>query len=478
MIPADAALTVEAAVIDERRFGYGAQVLTITSIAMFMGSLDTTVVNIAIEGIAKGLKVSNQTQLAWVLSGYSIVYAATLLAAGRLADWKGRKRVFLAGLGVFAAGSTLCGLAPTLSVLLAARVLQAMGAAMVTPASLALVLIAFPPEKRATAVGVWGAVSGMAGAMAPAIGGVLNHAFGWRSLFFINLPFIAVALVAGRRVLTESRDPKITKLPDIFGAVLVTFAVGLVVFAIIESSTWGLTSWKFSGVVVLSILLVVAFVHRCHTVDDPVLDLDLLRQRFFAVANVSAVLFTFAFFGIFLANVRFFIHTWGYDSYGAGIALTPIPTTAAVAGILSGRILGRLGPRRGAALAALCFCGGLAAMTLLTGHTAHYWTEACGPMVVIGAGVGLAIAVLNTSATIHLPPGRYSMGSAFISTGRQVGAAIGVALALALFASVAKGADPLARSHLCWIVFGAAGLAAGLSIMIFYRNPGTARRAR
>jgi EmrB/QacA subfamily drug resistance transporter len=436
-----------------------------------MGSFDTTVVNVAIEGITKGLHVKDSTQVAWVLSGYSIVYAATLLAAGRLGDWKGRKRVFTWGMSCFGLGSLLCGLAPTLWFLLAARVLQAAGAAMVTPASLALVLIAFPPAKRATAVGIWGAVGSLAGAVAPVLGSLINRALDWRGIFYINIPFVIVALIGGRRVMRESSDPSITKLPDLFGAVLVTGGVGLIVYAIIESSGWGVASTKFVLVLVAAAILIGVFFERCRTVADPVLDVGLLRERFFAVANLSAVLYTFSFFGIFLINVRFFFHVWHYSEYSAGIALTPIPVTASLAGVFSGRFVRRLGTRRTATLSALSLGGGLTLMVVLTGHRAAYWTHAAAPMTLIGFGVGSAIAVLNTSATIHLPAGRFSMGSAFISTGRQIGAAIGVALALALYSSVTKGADPLARAHLAWIVFAVAGVVAGLGLAVFYRPP-------
>jgi MFS family permease len=439
-----------------------------------MGALDVTIVNIAIEGITRGLNVKDPTQLAWVLSGYSIVYAATLLGFGRLADWKGRKRIFLAGLAVFGLGSALCGAAPTLWVLLLARVIQAVGAAMVTPASLALVLTAFPPNRRATAVGIWGAVGSLAGALAPTIGAALNRAFGWRSLFFINIPVIAAALVAGRSVLTESSDPKVNKLPDLFGAVIVTGGVGLVVFAIIESETWGMADSRFWIVLVVAAVLLTLFVRRCNSVDDPVLDISLLRQRFFAVSNISAALYTFAFFGIFLTNVRFFYHVWDYTEYGSGMAITPIPVTASLVGVLSGRILRTLGARLGAAVSGSCFAGGLLLIVALTGNSPNYWKHVAWPMVLIGIGIGLGIAVINTSGTMHLPANRYSMGSAFISTGRQVGAALGVALALALYAPTTRGADPLLRAHVSWIVFAIAGLVAGLSITVFYRQPAAA----
>jgi EmrB/QacA subfamily drug resistance transporter len=452
----------------------GAYVLIVTSAATFMGALDVTIVNIAIEGITRGLKVTNPTHLAWVLSGYSIVYAATLLGFGRLADWKGRKRIFLTGLAIFGIGSALCGAAPTLWVLLVARVIQAVGAAMVTPASLALVLGAFPPNKRASAVGVWGAVGSLAGALAPTIGAGLNRAFGWRSLFFINIPVIVAGLIAGRSVLTESRDPKVTKLPDLVGAVIVTIGVGLVVFAIIESETWGLADSRFWIILAVAAVLLTMFVRRCNAVDDPVLDISLLRQRFFAVSNISAMLYTFAFFGIFLTNVRFFYNVWDYTEYGSGMAITPIPVTASIVGVLSGRILRTIGARAGAAVSGSCFAGGLLLIVALTGNTPNYWEHVAWPMVLIGIGIGLGIAVINTSGTMHLPVNRYSMGSAFISTGRQVGAALGVALALALFAPVSKGADPLTRAHLSWVVFAITGLIAGLAVTVFYRQPATA----
>jgi len=204
--------------IKQPRMSRAYQVLSITAIATFLVSLDTSIVVVARRAIEEDL--GHPTLLTWVFSGYNIAYAAGLLTAGRFADVNGRKRSFLRGLALFSIGSILCGLAPTSLLLVLARLVQAVGGAMLTPASLALVLPEFPVEKRTVAIGIWGAVGGLAAALGPCIGGVLVDWLDWRSLFFINVPFCAVTLYLGKKILHESKDPNATKHVDLIGSAL------------------------------------------------------------------------------------------------------------------------------------------------------------------------------------------------------------------------------------------------------------------
>jgi MFS family permease len=212
------------------RFTRATKVLSLTAIATFLVSLDTSIVVVAERTIAADL--GNPTWMPWVFSGYSIAYAAGLLTAGRFADVNGRKRSFMRGLALFSIGSVLCGLAPTTHLLVLARLVQAIGGAQLTPASLALVLPEFPAEKRTVAIGVWGAVGGLAAAAGPSLGGVLLDALNWRWLFFINVPFCIFTLIVGRKLLHESKDPNATKNVDLVGTALGFPGVALVTLAI------------------------------------------------------------------------------------------------------------------------------------------------------------------------------------------------------------------------------------------------------
>jgi len=260
------------------RFSRAHKVLGLTAIATFLVSLDTSIVVIAGGTINRDLGPSSL--LPWVFSGYSIAYAAGLLTAGRFADVNGRKRSFMRGLTLFSVGSVLCGLAPNMVFLVLARLVQALGGAMLTPASIALVLPEFPAEKRTVAIGVWGAVGGLAAAAGPSAGGVLVDWLNWRWLFFINVPFCIFTLVVGRKLLHESKDPNATKNVDMVGTALGFPGVALVTLAITQSSEWGYIDNRTIFSMVLGLVLLVLFVQRCSNVINPLLDLCSKRQCF------------------------------------------------------------------------------------------------------------------------------------------------------------------------------------------------------
>jgi EmrB/QacA subfamily drug resistance transporter len=211
----------------------GWKVLAVCSIAVFLVSLDVTIVNIAFPEMLEDFETT-RAELSWVLSAYNIAFAACLLTSGRLADRFGRRRIFYIGLLTFTTASALCGMAPTEEALIAARVVQAMGGALIMPASLALVLPEFPMERRSAAIGVWGAVGGLAAAIGPVLGGALIDVIGWRGLFFLNAPVCLLAFLFARKLLVESREPNAHGLPDIVGAVLATSGVALIVLGIVE----------------------------------------------------------------------------------------------------------------------------------------------------------------------------------------------------------------------------------------------------
>src|SRR6185436_1506427 len=252
------------------------QVLAVTSVAVFMSFLDVTIVNIAFPDIRASFPDTSLAGLSWILNAYNIVFAALLVPAGRLSDRLGRRRMFFVGVSTFLAASAVCGLAPSVEVLVAARVVQAAGAAILVPTSLALLLPEFPLEQRATATALWGATGGIAAATGPALGGVLVEATSWRWVFFVNLAIGLPALIPARRLLRESRDPNPGPLTDILGIVLLVAGVGLLSLGIVKGHDWGWGSAAVVGSLVASALALAAFVARSARHPAPVIELGLL----------------------------------------------------------------------------------------------------------------------------------------------------------------------------------------------------------
>lgn len=268
-------------------------VLAITSLGVFIVFLDTTIVNVAFDTISRDFATST-SGLAWVLNAYSLVFAALLVPAGRLADQFGRKRLFTIGLIGFAVTSAACGLAPGTGVLIGARALQAVFAALVVPTSLALLLPEFPPERRSAAIGTWGAMGAVAAASGPTLGALLIEASSWRLVFLVNVPVCALAVWLGAGALREGRDPAASGIPDPLGVLLVIAAPGLAALAIIQGPGWGWGSARTIGALAGSAVLLVLFVLRTRGAAQPVVDLALFRVRSYAVANLGTLLFSLA----------------------------------------------------------------------------------------------------------------------------------------------------------------------------------------
>ena len=320
------------------------RVLLVASAGMFMASLDLFIVNIAFPDIRADFGGTSLASLSWVLNAYAIVFAALLVPMGRLADLIGRKRVFLIGLGVFTAASALCAAAPSVGFLIGARVLQAVGGAMLMPTSLSLVLPEFPPERRAAAVGIWAATGAFAAAAGPPLGGLLVE-LSWRWVFLVNLPVAAVVAVAAVRVLREARDPDATRLPDLVGSAMIVAGVGALTLAIVKGPDWGWSSPEIVGLLAAAAVLVPAFLYRSARHVSPVVDVSMLRVRSFALANAAGLLFFAAFGAMLLSGVLWLTGVWHYSVLTAGLALAPGPFTAGLFAVPSGRLADRFGQR-------------------------------------------------------------------------------------------------------------------------------------
>jgi EmrB/QacA subfamily drug resistance transporter len=444
-------------------------VLLVTSLAVYMVFLDGTIANIAFPAIRRSFPDASLATLSWVLNAYSIVFAALLLSSGRIADLVGRRRVFFVGLLVFCAGSAACGAAPTDGLLVAARAVQAVGASLMLPASLALVLAEFPPAMRATAVGVWGAVGAVAAASGPSLGGVIVDRIDWRWVFFVNVPIGVVAWLAGRRLLREARDESATRWPDAVGIVMVTLAVGALSLGIVQGTDWGWGDPRVIAAFAVAAVLIPAVVLRAARHPAPVLDLTLFRVRSFAVANVATILFATAFSAMLLSGVLFLTGVWHYSILQAGLAVSPGPLFAAAFAPPAGRLADRFGHRAVLVPGALVFALGIALyltrVTAVPDYAGTWLLAAC----VTGMGVGLTLPTLGSSAAASLPPTRFGAGSAVSNTSRQVGTVLGVSLLVVLLGSVTR-TTALAAFQRGWTMMLALAAATALVCVVMGRT--------
>ena len=436
------------------------QVLLVTSVAVFMSFLDVTIVNIAFPDIRASFPGSSLNRLSWILNAYTIVFAAALVPAGRLADRFGRRRFFFLGVLLFLAASVVCGAAPSAGVLIAARAVQALGGAMLVPASLGLLLPEFPLERRATATALWGATGAVAAAAGPSLGGVLVDWQGWRSVFFVNLVIGIPSLIPARRLLRESREPR-TAFPDALGAALLAAGLGFLALAIVEGPQWGWSSTRIVGSFAASALLLVAFVWRSAHHPAPVIELSLFRVRSFAVANACGFVFALGFFAYLLCGVLFLTGVWHYSILRAGFALTPGPLTAALAAPVGGRLSDRFGQRVVAVPGSLLFGLGALLFALRTGAQPAYVSDFLPGNVLGGAGVGLTFAGFGSAAVAELPRNRYATGGAIANCTRQIGGVLGVS-GLIVILGTPSPETALHVFHRAWALMALSGGIAAL----------------
>ena len=431
------------------------KVLAVTAVAVFMGFLDVTIVNVAFPDIERDFAEASRADLSWVLNAYNIVFAALLVPSGRIADLVGRRRMFLFGVAAFITASVLCGVATSPEALVAARVLQAAAGAVLVPTSLALLLPEFPPERRATAVAIWSATGAIAAALGPSLGGVLVDQLGWRWVFFLNVPIGLAALVPAARVLREARDPD-GVLPDALGSVLLAGGVGALALAIVKGSDWGWDSARVLGAFAAAAVLLPAVLVRSARHRAPVIDLSLFRARSFAVANAGMFAFSTAFYALLLCNVLFLTQVWGYSILTAGFAVTPGPLTAAATAPIAGQLSDRFGQRVVALPGALFFTAGCAAFAIGMGTEPSYLSQYLIPTMLTGAGVGFSFASWGSAAVAELPAARFATGSAMLACVRQIGAVLGIAALVAVLEAAPVG-DPLSGFVNAWTMMAVSG---------------------
>jgi EmrB/QacA subfamily drug resistance transporter len=432
--------------------------LVISSLAVFAVFLDTSVLFVAFPSITASFPDVAPAELSWILNGYTIVFAALLIPAGRAADRRGHKVTFLTGSVLFTTASLACAIAPNPAVLVLARLVQGVGAALLLPSSMALVLRGTPHAKLPFALAVWGATGAVAGALGPTLGAAIVETGGWRWVFLINLPVGAFTVVMGRRVFAESRDPHST-VPAPLGVVLLMVASALVSFGLIRGEEWGWTDPRTAGPVLLGALTLGVFVAHQRRTSAPTIDPALFAIRNFAWANAATIVFATAFTSMFLSSILFLTTVWGWSILAAGFGVAPGPLLVAVLAPFMGRLAGQVGQRplliTGGVLYAI---GGLWRLVML-GPESNYVVEYMPSMLFTGLGVALCLPQLGSVVGQALPPNRSGVGSAVNQAFRQFGGTFGVALTIGFLAAPTGIADALANFDRVWWVIIVGGLA-------------------
>lgn len=415
-------------------------ILGVCALSLFLVGLDTTVVNVGLPAIGRSLDTGTRG-LEWVVDAYTIVLAGLLISSGALADRFGRRRVFRTGLVVFGLASVACAAAPGLGTLVAARALQGVGASMLSPVALAIVVNAMPdPRERARAIGIWASVFGLSMAAGPVVGGALVTGLGWRWVFWVNLPVVLLALVLTALVVPESRASRPPRL-DLPGQALLILLVGGTVALLIEAPHvgWSSPAVAVAGVIVLMLAVALVLVERARA--EPLVDLALFRRASFAGAVLGAVLVFVALSVTLLLNTLYLQQVRGWSALEAGAATLPMALGATVCAPWSGRLVGRVGPRPPLLLAgAFLVAGGLCLVGLGDETPVALLLAA---YLSIGIGFGFANAPLTNTAVGGLPAARAGVAGGMTSTARQVGAALGIAIAGGLVA----GAGPASLAH-------------------------------
>ena len=433
--------------------------MAIACAGAFLVFLDTTIVNIAFPDISASFAGSGRDALSWVLDGYFVVLAALLVPAGGLADRFGHKRIFLLGAIGFTATSLLCALAPSLALLITFRVLQGVAAALIVPTSLAIVLDAFPPERRSAGVGLWGAAAAAAAAIGPSMGGALVEISDWRLVFLVNLPLGAAIVLLGRGRLAE-RPQLDSRLPDLPGAAMLALGLALVTLGIVEGDDWGWTAPATLGAFAAAAALLSGVAWRSTRHPRPIVEPALLAHRSSRVGNLGTMLFAAAFFSLILGNVLFLTTIWGYTVLQAGLAALPGPAMTTIVAGPAGRLADRFGHRAVIVPGTLVFAVGT--LVLRSAGADPDWLGLWLPGAVLtGIGIGLAFPALGSAAVRDIPGDRFATASAVNAAFRQVGAVLGTAILIAIVGDPVSLAEALSVSDAAYLFAAIAALATG-----------------
>ena len=444
----------------------------IASVAVFLVGLDTTMLFAAFGAVGATFAETSAADLSWVINAYSVVYAGMLIPAGSIADTYGRKKVFLFGVTLFLVASAGCGLAGSLAWLIAARVLQAVGAALLTPASLSIILAAFPQHKRSVAVGLWGAVGGLAAAIGPSLGSFVVDTVGWPWAFYLNLPLGALSLWRGATLLEPDRRPHHRRDLDVVGMLLLIAGVSAIALSIVQS---GAAHWTRAELAVASatgVVSLIGFVAWARVAQAPLVDLRLFHNRTYAFVNLATLTFGAAFTMMFFGYFYFLTDVWHYSLTRAGLAITPGPLLVMPVAILTGRLAARVGHRPFLVGGGLVHAAGGLWFAWVVGSEPAYLSQWLPGLVLGGVGVGMVLPSLSAAAVNRLPADQYAVGSAVNQAIRQIGSVLGVAFIVLMLGHGSLGRAEFSRPYALQVALSI--LTAGLCLAVKTRPQGSA----
>ncbi len=403
--------------------------------ALFMIMLDNTVVNVALPSIQRSLKTTPEN-LEWTINAYFLSFAALILLGGKLGDRFGRKKIFLVGLAIFTLSSAACALSTSDAGLISARAVQGVGAALMNPLSLSIIVAAFPRHQVPTAIGIWAGISGLGLAVGPLLGGFLVEHVDWSAVFWINVPIGVIAAAATLRFVHESRDPKARGF-DIIGTLLVTAGLFSLVWALIRTNSHSWGSGQTLGFLVAAIILLAGFILWEDRQSDPMIPLSFFRRRSFDVAVTSIALVGFSMFGIIYFLTLYLQNVRGYSAVESGVRTLPMTLMVMLIAPVAGKLSARIGPRPLMVGGMLIMSAGLASLTRLT-VDASYWTVIFPSFICVGAGVSMTMPTTTGVAMGSVDPTRAGIASGVVNSSRQVGGALGVAVLGSVAATVAS----------------------------------------
>jgi EmrB/QacA subfamily drug resistance transporter len=453
--------------------------LAAVSVGLFIIMLDNTVVNVALPAIQRDLEAT-LPELQWVVTGYALAFAAFMLIGGKVADAYGRRRIFVLGILVFTGASLLCGLAGSSEALIAARVVQGLGAALMSPATLSIIAATFPPARRGVAVGVWAGVSALALAIGPLVGGLLTEHLSWHWIFFVNVPVGVAGVLASYLLVPESRDETHERL-DLPG--LATSGLGLfaLTYGLIEANTYGWTSTRILGSFALAALALSAFLVLERVQRAPMLPLDLFRNRTYTGANTVTLLAALAMFGVFFFMSLYMQGILGYSAVSTGAAFLPMTILIIVVAPLAGRTADRIGSRA-------LMTGGMLLVALHLAYLSRLGVDATYAELLPGfllGGVGMALTMTpsTAAATRAVPVEKAGVGAAVLNAFRQVGGSLGIAVMGAIMAREAgsvRAPEAFMRGfeHALQTAAGIALVGAIVAYLLVRPHEGAGRSAR
>jgi EmrB/QacA subfamily drug resistance transporter len=410
--------------------GGQAVALAILCTLLFLTFLDNTIVSVGLGSVQADLH-AGVLALQWIVGAYALTFASAMLAFGMVGDEFGRKKVMLAGAGVFCAGSVLCALAPDSGVLIAGRAVMGLGAAASEPGTLSMLRHLYRDERaRNRAIGIWSAVAGLALAVGPVLGGAIVGIWDWRGIFWFNLAFGVVALIAAAIVLPENADPEAHRV-DIAGAVLGAAALAALIFAVMTGESTGFTAPVVLLLFCTSAIAGCAFLWREHRAAHPLLDLRFLRVPRFATANVVAFCSYFATFAIFFFTALYLNEVSGYSGFRIALAFLPMTALMITSSVLAGIWESPVGLRWSISAGCLCFAAGLL-LTSATLRPQPPFALLAGALALTGAGIGWTVVPITSSVLGAVPPERSGMAASAANTSREIGAVTGVAVLGAL----------------------------------------------